>query len=96
MPQLIRERSVIYEDNSESIPVRRGVPQGGKLSPLLFIKCLDWILSQDEEIEALCHDGHIMAYADDVIVTVNDQSVSQVAKLINLLKTFGFDTNPRK
>ena len=74
-----------------------GVPQGGMLSPLFLILTLEYILmNKDKSIADIINEGKILAYADDIIITVNWKEKSKIEHLIKHLEKYELKTNSKK
>ena len=92
--QLIKIRSAYYGDSK--IEIKRGVPQGGVLSPLLFTLALDFILSKNQIWRWMIRTGRLIAYADDLAITVSKDEVQHVLSLIEHLRKYSLQTNTSK
>ena len=92
--QLIKIRSANYGDGKTEI--KRGVPQGGVLSPLLFTLALDFILSTNQIWSWMIRNGRLIAYADDLAITVLNDEMLHVLSLIKHLRKFSLHTNTNK
>ena len=77
--QLLKDRKVIYQENDNNPKkIMTGVPQGGVLSPIFFNITLDYILMEtNNEIREIVEGRKMLAYADDIIIAVNQNEKSQ-------------------
>ena len=64
-----------YMENGHLLPVEKGTPQGGAISPLLCNIVLDGL--EQLLIDHLGKDIHFTRYADDIIVIGTDEKVLQ-------------------
>eukprot|EP00834_Sanchytrium_tribonematis_P008394 NODE_970_length_2834_cov_0.203656.p1 type:complete len:461 gc:universal NODE_970_length_2834_cov_0.203656:221-1603(+) len=82
------------DPNKTAIPMRRGTPQGGTLSPLVFAFVMDRIL---EEIP-ISDDYALFLYADDLIICTHDyRSLQNITNMTtSLLIDHGFKTKDSK
>ena len=53
---------------------RRGVPQGGVLSPIFFNAAFDRILRSNKIVNEYIENGCLIAYADDILVYIEDDN----------------------
>jgi hypothetical protein len=63
---LTRENKILY--NGHAISERKGVIQGGTLSPRLFNFYLDHALRNDPILSKLIEIGHLYAFAVDILI----------------------------
>lgn len=80
---------------------RKGVRQGGPLSPLLFILVMDRVVeaaAPNLGVEMGAHCIHSIAYADDLILVAKNQGdlQSKLDGLCNELKKVGMSLNVKK
>ena len=96
--QLLKPGVWIYEDNDkEIIKIQKGTPQGGWLSPMFFIIALDYILNQKDSITSnMLSDGKLLAFADDIIISIKPNEIEEIPQAINHIASFGLITNPSK
>ena len=78
------------------IKIRKGVPQGGSLSPILFTLALDQLLRDNQSTREMIESGKLFAYADDLVLIIKPSELYKVQSLVMVLKEGGFDTNPSK
>eukprot|EP00834_Sanchytrium_tribonematis_P006058 NODE_415_length_7892_cov_0.421917.p1 type:complete len:726 gc:universal NODE_415_length_7892_cov_0.421917:6738-4561(-) len=94
---LIVNQSIYLTRDSQksSINMKKGVPQGGTLSPMLFSFVIDKIIS---ELNYDCNKLAICLYADDIFIISNDTIYfNQILKQItDLLINYSFKPNPNK
>ena len=64
-----------YMENGHLLPVEKGTPQGGAISPMLCNIALDGL--EQLLIDHLGKDIHFIRYADDIIVIGTDEKVLQ-------------------
>lgn len=77
--KLLKSRSITYETGGHktSIIPTRGTPQGGVLSPTL------WILVMDDLLHRLSREGYnIIGYADDLVVLCNGLFLNTLCELM--------------
>lgn len=108
---LLRSNSVrinLGNENSDPIKIKRSVPQGGPLSPILFNLAINFIYNEvcesqfankhgyklDEGLDALCLTG----FADDQVATAKttDGARRIVDLTRSLFQKIGLEVNPRK
>ena len=80
--QMLLGRSIISTLGASTMyrSVRRGTPQGGVLSPLL------WVLTMNKMLVDLEKKGiHVVAYADDVAVSVRGKFPNTLASLMQTI-----------
>lgn len=76
---------------------RRGVRQGGVLSPNLYILAFNYVLNHSVLLSHLISEGRLKCYADDVLVVAKDaKEVEKVISEIELLEKFGLEMNRQK
>ena len=95
--QLLKPGTWYYDDDEENkIRVMKGTPQGGWLSTLFFVMALDLIMKQNRSILKLLENGQILAFADDLLITVQQNRIWEIELVIKQLTKFGLTTNPNK
>ena len=66
-----------FGDANTSTRIRNGTPQGGILSPFL------WLVSINELLERLNSAGHkVICYADDLAVLVTSKHATELTRLM--------------
>jgi group II intron reverse transcriptase/maturase len=85
-------KSGVYEDGHVSVP-KRGIPQGGALSPLIMNLVLGHL---DQEIEQ--HGYRLVRYADDFVILCRTRQEAQVALALcsQTLRKLGLRPHPTK
>lgn len=74
-----RETSTMYENFVKKFRPKKGCPQGGCLSPLL------WSMVIDELIKELCKFGFkVVAYADDVAIAVKGKFIETLCERMKM------------
>lgn len=95
-------------ERTEQIQIRRSVPQGGPLSPMLFNTAIDYVYDEicdsdfAREYGFKLADGHdpliLTGFADDQVITAN--SVESALRVVNLIQdlfsAIGLEINPSK
>ena len=77
--------------------ITKGTPQGGWLSPFFFNISLDLILKQNGSITSrMLKDGKVLAFADDILISVYPNEIREIEQFIKQLKKFGLPTNSLK
>lgn len=95
--QLLRTTDVYYgTKEGPCFQQDRGVPQGGVLSPMLFEKTLDFILRKQQEIVKHIEKGELIAFADDICLTVDRREIGVLRKLFDNFKDHGMEANTKK
>ena len=95
--QLLKPGTAIYNDWEDAIRITKGTPQGGCLSPLFFVISLDLILKQEGSITSrMLRAGKVLAFADDILISVYPSEILEIGQFIKQLKVFGLSTNPLK
>ena len=85
--------SFVY--GSKEIKVRRGVVQGGILSPFLFNVYLEEALQSSSKLKEYIEREQLLAFADDLLLMAKDPEEldSMIAELENLQEIFGLVLN---
>ena len=92
--QLLKSGTAYYGDGT--IQIKKGVPQGGVLSPMFFTLALHYILTRSQIWRWMIRTGRIIAYTDDIAITVSNDETQHIHTLINHLKDYGLHTNTNK
>ena len=94
--QLLKPGTAIFDD-WEEIKITKGTPQGGCLSPFFFIISFDFILKQKGAIAfKMLKDGKVLAFADDILISVYPNEIKEIYQFIKQFKVFGLSTNQLK
>ncbi|XP_075167884.1 uncharacterized protein LOC142240049 [Haematobia irritans] len=98
---MLRHRNIVAElaDYNRQATTTRGLPQGGVISPVL------WLIILDEILSALSNRGiKVVAYADDIVIMVSGKFLDTISDVMSeSLKSLaewasggGLGVNPRK
>ena len=71
-----------------------GTQQGCWLSPMCFIITLDFILKQKDSITSMMLlDDKLLAFVDDIVVSIKLNETKEIELMINQLKQYGLIMN---
>lgn len=93
---LLNNQKIVYEseDGEHIMTVETGVPQGEPLSMILFALGIDELLQRYDGRD----DIHVVAYADDIIIVVED--INRAIEIKDQFevdaKEYGLNLNPQK
>jgi hypothetical protein len=93
--ELLRPYSMYYGETPVEIKANNGTPQGGIFRPFLFNLTLDQILKENISIRALMNNKALYAYADDIIVILENNTHLAIS-LIEVLNKHGLKANKEK
>ena len=88
--QLLKERNVVYDEREEwCFKMKSGVLQGGVLSPDMFNLTLDHIINLDMNSKYLISSEKLVAFADDLLLSVLPEEIYRVRRLMEHMKNCG-------